>query len=140
MEHPRHLVHVTRIPVRWGDMDALGHVNNTVYFRFAEQARIDWLAELGMHDIVSGDEGPVIINASCTFLKPITFPATVEVRTLIGKPGRSSLPTYYEMRVVNNGGADEIYAEGAAKIVWWNPKTGKSLELPAFIRNLYPHE
>jgi acyl-CoA thioester hydrolase len=136
-EHPHHPVHVTRIPVRWGDMDALGHVNNTVYFRFAEQARIDWLAELGMRDIVAVDEGPVIINASCTFLKPITFPATVEVRMLIGKPGRSSLPTYYEMRVV---GEDEIYAEGAAKIVWWNPKTGKSLELPAFIRNLYPHE
>jgi len=137
MEHPRHLVHVSRIPVRWGDMDALGHVNNTVYFRYAEQARIDWLAELGMRDIVAVDAGPVLINASCTFLKPVTFPATVEVRTLIGKPGRSSLPTYYEMRVV---GSDELYAEGAAKIVWWNPKTGKSLELPEFIRRLYPYE
>jgi acyl-CoA thioester hydrolase len=137
MEHPRHLVHVSRIPVRWGDMDALGHVNNTVYFRYAEQARIDWLAELGMRDIVAVDGGPVLINASCTFLKPVTFPATVEVRTLIGKPGRSSLPTYYEMRVV---GSDELYAEGAAKIVWWNPKTGKSLELPEFIRRLYPYE
>lgn len=137
MDHPRHPVHITRIPVRWGDMDALGHVNNTVYFRFAEQARIDWLADLGMHDIVAVDSGPVIINASCTFLKPVTFPATVEVRTLIGRPGRSSLPTYYEMRVV---GEEEICAEGAAKIVWWNPKTGKSLPLPDFIRNLYPHE
>jgi acyl-CoA thioester hydrolase len=137
MEHPRHLVHVSRIPVRWGDMDALGHVNNTVYFRYAEQARIDWLAELGIRDIVAVDAGPVLINASCTFLKPVTFPATVEVRTLIGKPGRSSLPTYYEMRVV---GSDELYAEGAAKIVWWNPKTGKSLELPEFIRRLYPYE
>jgi acetoacetyl-CoA synthetase len=39
MEHPHHLAHVTHISVRWGDMDALGHVNNTVYFRFAEQAQ-----------------------------------------------------------------------------------------------------
>lgn len=137
MESPRHFVHVTHIPVRWGDMDALGHVNNTVYFRYAEQARIDWLMALGMHDIVNGEEGPVIINASCTFLKPITFPATVEVRTLIGRPGRSSLPTFYEMRCL---GEETLYAEGAAKIVWWNPKTGKSKTLPDFIRRLYPDE
>ncbi|MDZ7602609.1 MAG: thioesterase family protein [Hoeflea sp.] len=137
MEHPHHLVHTTHIPVRWGDMDALGHVNSTVYFRFAEQARIDWMTSLGFADIVAVAEGPVIINASCTFLKPITFPATVEVRTLIGKPGKSSLPTYYEMRCV---GEDTLYAEGAAKIVWWNPRTGKSQPLPDFIRGIYPYD
>ncbi|MDP2109191.1 MAG: thioesterase family protein [Rhodocyclaceae bacterium] len=137
MEHPHHLVHTTHIPVRWGDMDALGHVNNTVYFRFAEQARIDWMTSLGFADIVEVEEGPVIINASCTFLKPITCPATVEVRTLIGKPGKSSLPTYYEMRCV---GEATLYAEGAAKIVWWNPRTGKSQPLPDFIREIYPHD
>jgi len=136
MEYPLEPVHVTRIPVRWGDMDALGHVNNTVYFRFAEQARIDWLLALGIRDIVAVDAGPVIVNASCTFLKPITFPASVEVKTLIGRPGRSSLPTFYEMRVV---GEETLYAEGAAKVVWWNPRTGKSLPLPDFLRCLYPH-
>lgn len=137
MEHPHQLVHTSLIPVRWGDMDALGHVNNTVYFRYAEQARIDWLASLGHDDIVEVEEGPVIVNASCTFLKPIAFPATVEVRTLIGRPGRSSLPTFYEMRCV---GDDTLYAEGAAKIVWWNPRTGKSLPLPDSIRGIYQHE
>lgn len=138
MEHPHHPVHVTRIPVRWGDMDALGHVNNTVYFRYMEQARIDWLADtFGITDIVKVEEGPVIINASCTFLKPITYPATVEIRTLIGKPGRSSLPTFYEIRCV---GDETLYAEGTAKIVWWNPNTGKSLQLPDAFRALYPHD
>ncbi len=137
MEHPTHFVHILRIPVRWGDMDALGHVNNTVYFRYTEQARIDWLESLGFAVVVGVEEGPVIINASCTFFKPITYPATVEVRTLIGKPGRSSLPTYYEIRCV---GDDTLYAEGAAKIVWWNPNTGKSLPLPDYIREIYPHD
>ncbi len=140
MEHPQQLIHTMRIPVRWGDMDALGHVNNTVYFRFAEQARIEWLESLGIADIVAVEEGPVIVNASCTFFRPITYPATVEVRTLIGKPGRSSLPTYYEMRCIGNGDDDTLYAEGAAKIVWWNPHTGKSRPLPDFIREMYPHD
>ena len=137
MEHPRQPVLTTRIPVRWGDMYALGHVNNTVYFRYAEQARIEWLESIGVKDIVDVEAGVVIVNASCTFLRPIAYPATVEVHTLIGKPGRSSLPTFYEMRC---SGADTLYAEGAAKIVWWNPRTGKSLPLPDFIREIYPHE
>jgi acyl-CoA thioester hydrolase len=137
MEHPHPLVHRISIPVRWGDMDAYGHVNNTVYFRYAEQARIEWLESLGVRVIPDQDEGPVIINASCTFLKPITYPATVEVRTLVGKPGRSSIPTYFEMRCT---GEEELYAEGASKMVWWNPRTGKSLDLPDFIRKLYPHD
>jgi acyl-CoA thioester hydrolase len=48
MEHRKKLVHVTHIPIRWGDMDAYGHVNNTVYFRYMEQARVEWLeSDLG---------------------------------------------------------------------------------------------
>lgn len=137
MEHPHQLVHRILIPVRWGDMDAYGHVNNTVYFRYAEQARIEWLESLGVRVVPDQDQGPVIINASCTFLKPVTYPATIEVRTLVGKPGRSSIPTYFEMRCE---GSDELYAEGASKMVWWNPRTGKSLDLPDFIRELYPHD
>jgi acyl-CoA thioester hydrolase len=60
-------------------------------------------------------EGPVIVNASCTFLIPFTYPGTIDCRMFCGHPGRSSVPTYYEMRVV---GEDRIYAEGAAKLVW----------------------
>ena len=40
------LVFETRFPVRWGDMDVMGHVNNTMYFRYMESARIDWLAAI----------------------------------------------------------------------------------------------
>lgn len=137
MEHPRHPVHLCRLAVRWGDLDALGHVNNTVYFRYAEEARIAWLASLGYSALVTVEEGPVLVNASCAFLKPIGHPALLEVTTLIGKPGRSSLPTYFEIR---QAGSPELYAEGAAKVVWWNPRTGKSLPLPDRLRRLYPYD
>ena len=62
------LIHISRIKIRWGDMDAFGHVNNTVYFRYMEQTRIDWLdtAEGAADD----GHGPVIVNAHCTFLRP----------------------------------------------------------------------
>jgi acyl-CoA thioester hydrolase len=114
-------------------MDALGHVNNTVYFRYAEQSRVEWLETVDFILDAASEEAVVIVNASCTFLVPITYPATVEVRLYAGTPGRSSIPTYYEMRCV---GDDTLYAEGAAKVVWFNPATGKSIALPERIRTL----
>ena len=63
MEHKKKLIHVTRMPIRWGDMDAYGHVNNTVYFRYMEQARVEWLEEHKI-EVRPGGLGPVIINAS----------------------------------------------------------------------------
>ena len=130
MENSRKLVLTSVLPIRWGDMDALGHVNNTVYFRYMEQTRVEWLDRLGFDLGAKHDEGVVIVNASCTFLLPLTYPGDVEVRMFFDKPGRSSLQTHYEMRKV---GADTLYAEGAAKMVWVSMATGKSAPLPDFI-------
>ncbi len=137
MDHPRKLVFTLRIPIRWGDMDAMGHVNNTVYFRYAEQARIEWMESLGFPASLAHDESPVIVNASCTFLIPLTYPGTVEVRMYAGRAGRSSLPTYFDMRPL---GDDKVFAEGAAKIVWTNPASGKSVPLPDAMRQLAADE
>jgi acyl-CoA thioester hydrolase len=122
-------VHTSRQPIRWGDMDALGHVNNTVYFRFMEQARIEWLYTHRGDGSHAGGTGPVIVNASCTFLKPLVYPGDVEVRMYLGTPGRSSVPTHYELDA--NG---ERAAEGDAKMVWIDLGTGKSVPLPATLR------
>lgn len=130
MEEKKKLLSVTRIPIRWGDMDAYGHVNNTVYFRYMEQARVEWLDEMKIA-VRPGADGPVIINASCTFLVPLTYPGVVEVKTFTGAPGRSSFPTYVEMRIE---GEDTIVAEGAAKVVWMDTRTGKSVSLPEQVR------
>lgn len=130
MEHHKKLIHKTLVPIRWGDMDAYGHVNNTIYFRFMEQARVEWLEDLDIA-VRPGGHAPVIINASCTFLIPMNYPGTVEVRTYIGHLGRSSIPTYVEMRLQ---GDDTLYAEGAAKIVWMDTATGKSVPLPDRVR------
>jgi acyl-CoA thioester hydrolase len=128
MEHRKKLIHVTKMPIRWGDMDAYGHVNNTVYFRYMEQARVEWIEEMQV-PVRPGGEGPVIINAACTFLKPMNYPGVVEVRTYVGAVGRSSCQTYVDMLI-----DDEVYAEGAAKVVWMDTQTGKSVPLPEHVR------
>ena len=136
MAHKKKLIHVTKMPIRWGDMDAYGHINNTVYFRYMEQARVEWIEEMQV-PVRPGGDGPVIINASCTFLIPMNYPGMVEVRTFIGAIGRSSCETFAEMRLE---GDERIYAEGAAKVVWMNMESGKSIPLPDHVRALLEAE
>lgn len=131
MEHERKLIYTTRIPVRWGDMDFYGHVNNTVYFRYFEQARVEWIENAGFGVDPGCESGPVVINASCTFLLPVNYPATVVVKLYVGKPGRSSVMTWYELFVE---GEDALYAEGASKVVWMDMRTGKSVPIPDGLR------
>lgn len=119
-------VHSARIAIRWGDMDAFGHVNNTVYFRYMEQARIEWLQQIGGN--FSVEQGPVLINAQCSFLRQLKYPGEVEVRSYIGTIGRSSFETMYEIGRVDMPGV--IFAEGAAKIVWIDFNLEKSVPLP----------
>ncbi|AYH44186.1 thioesterase family protein [Azoarcus sp. DN11] len=133
MEQERKLVHTTRIPVRWGDMDYYGHVNNTVYFRFCEQARVEWIETLGFAVDPNRGEGPVVINASCTFLLPVNYPATVIVKVYAGMPGRSSVMTWYEIFVE---GDERLYAEGASKVVWTDVATNKSVPIPDGLRGM----
>jgi len=129
----RKLVHTEIIPIRWGDMDAMGHVNNTIYFRYMEQTRISWFDSLRA-SANPGGEGPVIINASCTFKKELVYPGNVEVRMYAGQVGRTSFETWLEMRPSYD--PEVIYADGAAKVVWVDFPRGKSAPLPEKIRQI----
>ena len=130
MQNPRKHVQTSVIPIRWGDMDAYGHVNNTVYFRYTEQCRVEYLEKLGFRVMPHGS-APVIINASCTFLVPLNYPGIVEVRMFCGHPGRSSVQTHYEIRLQ---GDETLFATGEAKIVWMDVETGKSVPIPDSLR------
>lgn len=63
-------VHTSRMMVRWRDLDELGHVNNSVYFTYFEQARIEWWLTAGA-TLSQQQEGPVVITAECMFKRPI---------------------------------------------------------------------
>jgi acyl-CoA thioester hydrolase len=132
MSEERRLVHVERVAIRWGDMDAMGHVNNTVYFRFMEQARIGWFEGLARSRAWQST-GIVIVNASCNFRRAINYPGTVEVKMYAAAPGGSSVATYYELRV----DADpEPYADGAAVVVFIDMQNQKPVRIPEGIRTL----
>lgn len=129
---PGRWVHTETFPVRWGDQDAYGHVNNTVYFRFFEEARIRWFAAQSL--TATGDgEGPVIVATSATFRRELAFPASVRVEVFTGHAGNTSLETFY--RVVD-AEDDSLYADGEARVVWISHATGRPTPLPDQLRAL----
>ena len=124
----RKLVHVERIPIRWGDMDAMGHVNNTVYFRYMEQARISWFDTLRSAQDWE-HTGVVVASTSCNFKRPLSYPGTLEVRVLVGAPGGSSVQTFYELAI-----GEHLYADGTATVVFIDRERHKPVRIPQKIR------
>ena len=119
------------IPIRWGDMDAMGHVNNTLYFRYLETLRIEWFHSMGcVPDQIA--VGPIIINAFCTFLRQLEYPGTLLARHYIGEIGRSTVDTYATLARSDQPGA--FYATGGATVIWTDFKAQKALPLPDWLR------
>ena len=121
------------IPIRWGDMDAMGHVNNTIYFRYLESVRIEWLlCVAGAPDVNA--TGPVIVNTFCNFLRQLKYPGDVLAKHYVANPGKTSFEAYVTLERTDEPGV--LYATGGAKTVWIDYAREKSVPLPDAIRAL----
>jgi acyl-CoA thioester hydrolase len=121
------------IPIRWGDMDAMGHVNNTIYFRYLEIVRIEWMHSLGVALDPNG-EGFVIVNAFCNFIRQLEYPGDILARHYVTNPGRASFDTFVTLERTDKPGV--LYATGGATTVWVDFPAQKSLPLPEKVRAL----
>ena len=133
LPNDKRLVHTMVCNIRWGDMDAMGHVNNTIYFRYMEMARLDWFYGMGLPVDPKG-EGPVIVNAFCNFIRQLEFPGDVLVRTYVGEMGRTSFDTYHEL--LRTDDLDTVCASGGATVVWVDFPRQKSIPMSAQAREL----
>ena len=127
------LTYEMTIPIRWGDMDLMGHVNNALYFRYMETIRLEWMSKIGAAANPQGD-GPVIVNAFCNFIRQLEYPGDVIARHYVAHPGRSSFDSYITLGRVDDPGV--IYAEGGSKVVWVDSLAHKSKSLPDWLRAL----
>ena len=125
------LVYECTIPMRWGDMDAMGHVNNTIYFRYLEIARVDWLRKFNAEPKPEG-ESPVIVNAFCNFYKQLEYPGDVLVKMYASDPGRTTFESWATMELTASPG--EIYAAGGATTIWVDFPLQKAVALPDDMR------
>jgi acyl-CoA thioester hydrolase len=121
-----------QFPVRWGEMDALAHVNNAAYMRYFEDSRIRWSGSLGLRPD-GKSEGFIVLKASVTYKKQLGYPADVEVTLFAGEIGRSSFHLNNTLTVV---GDDSPTAIGEFVIVWFDFRAGKSAPIPAALRGV----
>jgi acyl-CoA thioester hydrolase len=123
---------VVRIPVQWGEMDAYGHVNNTVYFRYFETARVKYLHECGFLDSYDRDKvGAILHSTSCRFRRSLFYPDTAIVGTRAVDIGEDRYRMVYELISERQ---QALVAEGQEVVVSFNYTTRQVAPIPEEVR------
>lgn len=118
--------------VSWGEMDALQHVNNTVYIKWFEDVRFHWFERVGFSACLARDnQFPILANTNINFLSPVTFPDHVYVSTRAVRIGRSSLDLDCRAWSCSR---QRLCAEGTATIVMFDYATQSSTPIPEPVR------
>ncbi len=120
------------IEVRWGDMDAMGHVNNSIYFRYCESARIALLRSLNIKGRAEGStQGPTLVTTSCDFKREVKYPATLEVGVRVEALTRRSFALQYAMFFA---GTEELAAVARSVNAWVDYADKQAIEIPDELR------
>lgn len=120
------------IPVAWGEMDALGHVNNTVYLRWFETARIGYFHALGIATTMhQAGEGPILARQAIDYRRPVVFPDAVAVETTVTGIGRTSFVMAFRIRSQTHRA---IVAEGEGVFVMVRYKDGEKVPVTDDLR------
>jgi acyl-CoA thioester hydrolase len=120
------------ITVAWGEMDAFQHVNNIVYLRYAESARIAYLEQAGLSETMEGTGiGPILASINCRYLFPVTYPDTVRVGTRVTEIGADRFTVHF--RIVSTR-HQRVAAQGDSVIVSYDYRTGSKVPLPEAMR------
>lgn len=118
---------VVTIPVAWGEMDALGHVNNIIYFRYFETARMRYLEQAGLIDIMKEIMiGPILAKTSCTFRVPVYYPDTLSVGTRVSTIGNTHFNMDYLVVSERHGAS----AEGDSVVVTFDYRANGKAPVP----------
>ena len=124
----------TTIPIQWGEMDAFNHVNNVVYIRWCETARIELFRKIwgdrgiNMKEILEGNGvGPILANFNVNYKIPISYPDNVIIQTRVAKIGNTSFNVEHQVFTEKMG--NSVVAEASSVVVMLNYKTGEKFNL-----------
>ena len=122
------------ITVNWGDMDALGHVNHSVFATWMETARMEYFSKMGMMELYENSNiGPILARIEVDYKFPIVFPDVVKVLTSVSRIGNSSFDMKYEISSLAKEG--EVAATGKVVGVLVDYDTGKPVPMPEELKN-----
>jgi acyl-CoA thioester hydrolase len=122
---------VFSIPAQWGEQDPFGHINNIVYLRWCETARIQYLGRIGLNGLMKEQGiGPIVANISCNFRSPVVYPDTVHIGARVTKIGRTSF-TMEHVLVSDKLG---VVADASSVLVVYDYGAGKPHPVPEKVR------
>ncbi|MDI6726269.1 MAG: thioesterase family protein [Smithellaceae bacterium] len=123
---------ITEFPVAWGEMDAMSHVNNIVYFRYFESARIAYFEKVDLLGYMTETGiGPILAATTCKFRVPLSYPDKVSIGAKVGEIGEDRFVMNY--RVVS-ARHQKVAAEGDGVIVTFNYREGKKVTIPEVVK------
>jgi acyl-CoA thioester hydrolase len=123
---------VITLPVQWGDQDAFGHVNNVVYFRWYESARIAYFTQSGMDEVLARHElGPILARIACDYHRQLNFPDTIRVGARISRIGSKSITMEH---AVFSQAQNALIARSDSVIVIFHYGDQKSCVVPDDVR------
>ena len=120
------------LPVRWRDLDAFNHVNNSNYLTYLEEARLQWLSHVP-GPWFDDHSMPVMAAVQLNYRRPIEWPAQLHVELFCERLGTSSMTIGH--RILDAEHSDRLYGDGNVVMVWMDPATGKPVPLPEAIRD-----
>jgi acyl-CoA thioester hydrolase len=136
LEHPHELLRdypvVISLNVEWGDQDGFGHVNNTVYLKWCETARVVYLEQVEMWQMIRAEgKGPILAALNCNYIRPVTFPDTVQIGARVSKIGNSSFRMEHHIVSLKD---NLIVADSDTVLVFLEYKDSRPLPVPDSIR------
>lgn len=119
------------ISVRWRDLDAFNHVNNSKFLSYLEEARLRWMITMpgmGLEDHIA----PVVAASNLNYRRPIGWPGEVVVELFVERIGNTSLTIGH--RIVDATDSGVVYCDGHVVMVWIDREAGSAAPLPGFVR------
>jgi acyl-CoA thioester hydrolase len=123
---------IVEFPVAWGEMDALGHVNNIVYFRYFESARVAYLTKINFIEPEQNDGiAAILASTQCDFRKALAYPDTVSIGARVVEIGEDRFSMEYRLA---SHRLQKVAAEGKGVLFAYNYRDKCKAELPEAIR------
>ena len=121
------------VRIRWRDLDAFNHVNNSTFLTYLEEARLQWLAGIG-GVWIDDRHAPVIAATQVNFRRQLQWPGEVAVELFRERVGTNSLTIAHRIVGVDAGDG-HLYSDGNVVLVWTDPASGRSVPLPEAVRS-----
>jgi acyl-CoA thioester hydrolase len=123
---------ITAVPVQWGDQDAFGHVNNTIFLRWFEVGRIAYFEQLAiLHDAGGRGLGPILASVTCNFRQQVTYPDRVWIGTRVARIGTSSMVVEHGIVSEHQG---RSVADGTSIVVYFDYPASRPCPVPDELR------